>query len=85
MKLKLRKLRKKREMLAHWKGGVSKSYNKWTLEKPAIVKRRGKYTRVGDKKPSSHFLIILALNEILSAYYKFKIIPKSKKRGGKNR
>lgn len=85
MKLKLRKLRKKREMLAHWKGGFSKSYNKQYFEKPAIIKRRGKNTRIGDRKLSSRFLIILALNEILSTYYKFKMIPKTKKRGGKNR
>lgn len=85
MKLKLRKLRKKREMLAHWKGGFPKSYNKWYFEKPAIVKRRGKNTRLGDRKPSSCFLIMFALAKILRAYYKIKLIPKAKKRGVKNR
>ncbi len=84
MKLKLRKLRKKREFLAHWKGGFSKSYGHKILEKYAVVRRRGENTRLR-RKEFLDFLTNFYFLPKLKQYYKFKIIPKAKKRGGKNR
>lgn len=84
MKLKLRKLRKKREFLSHWKGGFSKSYSLRLFIKPSIVRRRGRKTRVRHKELLdfvTNFYFLLKLKQ----YYKFKLIPKAKKRGGKNR
>lgn len=82
MKLKLRKLRKKREMVAHWKGGFSKSYS--YRKSRLIVRRRRTKTNLKLNDNDSVIALFVYHNK-LKSYYKFKLVPKSKKRGGKNR
>ena len=78
MKLKLRKLRKKREQTRHFKGGfpISIRDDDSTLK----IKRRADGVRLrGD------FFTKYRHIDRLRRYLTLNLIPKAKKRGGKNR
>lgn len=78
MKLKLRKLRKKREETRHFKGGfpISIPDDDSTLK----IKRRADGVRLrGD------FFAKYRHIDRLRRYLTLNLIPKAKKRGGKNR
>lgn len=83
MKLKLRKLRKKREFTAHWKGGTSKCYIYGTF-RPLVIRRRGTNTKIKNFELMG-FITQMYFLKSLKKYYKNNLIPKAKKRGGKNR
>lgn len=77
MKLKLRKLRKKREFTAHWKGGYSKCYG-YRNFRPLIIQRRGTNTEIKNFELMG-FITQMYFLKSLKKYYKNNLIQKAKK------
>ena len=71
MKLKLRKLRKKREFTAHWKGGYSKCYGYGTF-RPLIIRRRGENIKIKNFELMG-FITQMYFLKSLKKYYKSEV------------